>query len=81
MTARASEVHTLSFAVLTFDENYRFATVQLEFVPKTQNHHTFIKIPTLGSTQRGFDEDRFIYPVRALKAYRARTVQLRIKNP
>ena len=83
MAARSSEVHALSFTDLAFDENYRFVTVQPvpEFIPKTQNQSSYIKIPALGPNARGSHEDRYLCPVRALKAYRARTVQLRKLNP
>ena len=83
MAARSSEVHALSFNDLAFDENYRFATVQPvpEFIPKTHNQKPYVQIPALGPNARGSHEDRLLCPVRALKAYRARTAHLRKTNP
>ena len=80
---RSSEVHALSFAELGFKDNYRFAVLATlpGFQPKTNRQQTFMKILAWGPTVSGFDEERLLYPICALKIYRVKTVSTRKNNP
>jgi hypothetical protein len=84
--ARGSEVHALEYSSLKFHESFKYALLDTlpEFKAKTASRDSKsaqssqIRIPALWSElDRKNNEDRMLCPVRALKAYRARTQFLR----
>ena len=83
MAARCSEVHALTFEDLAFEDNYRYAVVSAspDFQSKTKMQNRHLRIPALGSSARGSEEDKLLCPVRALKIYRARTDSFRKDHP
>ena len=79
----SSEVHTLTFAELGFEDNCIF-TVSAnlpEFHLKTNRQLAFMKILALDSLVKRLNEGRLFCLVCALKIYRARTISTTKKNP
>jgi hypothetical protein len=84
--ARGSEIHALEYASMKFQESFKFAILDTlpEFKAKTASRNaksaknSQINIPALWpELDKDNQEDRSLCPVRALKAYRARTQFLR----
>ena len=84
--SRRGEIHAIEYASLKHDEQWRYVILKPHdaFVSKTQLRTSgasaleSIKIPALGATlTQGLESERFLCPVRAIKVYQSRTLNLR----